>query len=260
MSKETFGKPTIIGSGQIMQGGRNNQQAYTETNTHAAPSAGTAPGGSDESSGSAEPAEPAESAERLSLLEQAAREQAELARSIFVVYGRDDQANSAVFQLLRRLALKPLEWESLVRGTGGPITPPLSDVVINAPRLAAAAVVVLTPDDMVMLHPELRKQREDGFELRPSLQPRPNVLLELGLVLGVYPQRTLIIQFGDLRPVADLAGLNTIRFHQSTGHIDALRKVAGRLQAAGLPVDDTGSDWLDPTPFQNLKSYRRRPN
>lgn len=266
MSKETFGKPTIIGSGQIMQGGRNNQQTYTETNTQSAPAPATTPAGSADTGGSAgsseadDSAESAASAERLSLLEQAAREQAELARSIFVVYGRDGQANSAVFQLLRRLALKPLEWESLVRGTGGPITPPLSEVVINAPRLAAAAVVVLTPDDMVMLHPELRKPREDGFELRPSLQPRPNVLLELGLVLGVYPLRTLIIQFGDLRPVADLAGLNTIRFHQSTDHIDALRKIAGRLQQAGLPIDDAGSDWLDPTPFQNLKSYRRRPN
>lgn len=239
MSREKFGKPTIVGSGLIMQGGENNRQSYHEAERSEQPAA--------------------ERPERLTPPEEAARGNAELDRNVFVVYGRDDAVNSAVFQLLRRLDLKPLEWEALVRGSDGGMTPMLSDVVVNAPRLASAAVVVLTPDDIVMLQPELRKPREDGFELRPSLQPRPNVLLELGIVLGVYPRRTLILEFGELRPIADLGGRNAVRFHQSTPLVDALRKIAGRLRDAGLPIDDSGSDWLDPKPFQNLKAYRRRP-
>jgi predicted nucleotide-binding protein len=232
MSRETFGKQTVFGSGnQIMQGGRNNRQTQ----------------------GAAEPDE------RLSPLEEAAREQAELGRSIFVVYGRDDEVTNAVFQLLRRLGLRPLEWEMLVRGSDGGMMPPLSDIVIKAPNQASAAVVVLTPDDLVMLQRDLRKPNEESYELHPALQPRPNVLLELGIALGVYPLRTLVLQFGELRPIADLAGLNTVRFHQSARHVDALRKIAGRLQQAGLPVDDSGSDWLDPVPFENLRAYRRRP-
>ncbi|HET9168906.1 MAG TPA: TIR domain-containing protein [Actinospica sp.] len=240
MSGGTFGNASIGGNGIINQGGDNVHQSFN------------APERPDVAA--------AEQSRRQSLLEEAVREQQELTRSVFVVYGRDDAANSAVFQLLRRLDLKPLEWESLVRGSRGGMTPMLGDVVINAPRLASGAVVVLTPDDMVMLHPELRKPREDPFEQHPSLQPRPNVLLELGLVLGVYPERTLILEFGERRPIADLNGLNSIRFHQHTDYVDALRKIAGRLQEAGLPVDDAGSDWLDPRPFENLKAYRRRPH
>jgi predicted nucleotide-binding protein len=240
MSGNTFGNASIGRDGVINQGGDNVRQTFN------------APEDSDVAA--------AEQSKRNSLLEEAAREQAELSRSIFVVYGRDDAVNNAVFQLLRRLDLKPLEWESLVRGSRGGMTPLLSDVVVNAPKLASAAVVVLTPDDMVMLHPELRKPREDAFELHPNLQPRPNVLLELGLVLGVYPERTLILEFGELRPIADLAGRNSVRFHQSTGLVDALRKIAGRLHEVGLPVDDSGSDWLDPKPFEHLKAYRRRPS
>lgn len=239
MSRETFGKPTIVGSGQIMQGGRNNRQTYKAADR------------SEE--------RPAEPSERRSPLDEAAREHAEPDRNVFVVYGRDDAVNNAVFQLLRRLDLKPLEWEALVRGGDGGMTPMLSEVVVNAPKLASAAVVVLTPDDEVLLHPELRKPREDAFELHPGLQPRPNVLLELGIVLGVYPRRTLILEFGELRPIADLGGRNAVRFHHATALVDALKKIAGRLQEAGLPIDDSGSDWLDTRPFENLKAYRRRP-
>jgi predicted nucleotide-binding protein len=238
MSRDSFGNVSSKGDGNTIQGGIGNQQTFN----------------------AARPQERAEPSGEPSLLEKAARAQAELDRSVFVVYGRDGEANSAVFQLLVRLNLRPLEWETLVRGHGGGMMPPLSQIVINAPHQASAAVVVLTPDDMVMLHPELRKPHEDPFETHPALQPRPNVLLELGIALGVYPERTLILQFGDLRPIADINGLNTVRFHQSIPLIDALRKIAGRLEEAGLPIDDSGSDWLDPKPFHNLRAYRRRPN
>lgn len=241
MSRETFGRPTIVGSGQIMQGGRNNRQTYTEADR--------------DRPGAHLPEEP----ERSAAAEAPRRDQAELERGIFVVHGRDAAVNRAVFQLLRRLDLKPLEWELLVHGADRGMTPPLSDVVVNAPKLASAAVVVLSPEDRVMLHAELRRPKEDRHELHPMLQPRPNVLVELGIVLGVYPRRTLILEFGDLRPIADLNGLNTVRFDESTDYVDALRKIAGRLKQAGIPADDSGSEWLDPSPFQNLAAYRRKP-
>ena len=127
---------------------------------------------------------------------------------MFVVYGRDEQARQAVFGLLRRLDLRPLEWEPLVRGGKQGAAPFLGQVVAEAPSQAQAAVVVLTPDDVVMLHPQLRTASEDRFELYPALQPRPNVLIELGIVLAVYPKNTIIVEFGPLRPIADLGGRN----------------------------------------------------
>jgi predicted nucleotide-binding protein len=189
---------------------------------------------------------------------EAAEFPADRSRNVFVVYGRDEQARQAVFGLLRRLDLRPLEWEPIVRA-GGAGTPFLGQVVADAPARAQAAVVILTPDDIVMLHPELRSAREDRFELHPALQPRPNVLIELGIVLAVYPENTIIIEFGELRPIADLAGRNVIRFHEATSAAEAVRKIAGRLEQAGCPVDDKGADWLDPGPFTGMRSYWRKP-
>jgi predicted nucleotide-binding protein len=183
---------------------------------------------------------------------------AEPSRNVFVVHGRDEQVRQQVFGLLRRLDLRPLEWEALVRATGE-ASPFLGRVVADAPSLARAAVVLLTPDDVVMLHPRLRSAREERHELQPTLQPRPNVLLELGMVLAVYPQNTVILEFGELRPVADLAGRNVIRFNEAVSVTGALKKIAGRLEEAGCSVDDSGSDWLDVHPFADMNAYSRRP-
>jgi predicted nucleotide-binding protein len=183
----------------------------------------------------------------------------ERSRNVFVVYGRDEQARQAVFGLLRRLDLRPLEWEPLVRGGKQGAAPFLGQVVAEAPSQAQAAVVVLTPDDVVMLHPQLRTASEDRFELYPALQPRPNVLIELGIVLAVYPKNTIIVEFGRLRPIADLGGRNVIRFQEGISVAETLRKIAGRLEEAGCRVDDSGADWLDTRAFTDMKAYQRKP-
>jgi hypothetical protein len=78
-------------------------------------------------------------------------------------------------------------------------------------------------------------------------------------VLGAYPQNTIILEFGNLRPIADLAGLNVVRFNEGAPPAVAFKKIIGRLKAAGCPVDDSGTDWLDSTPFTNMTAYRRTP-
>ncbi|MBQ0828863.1 TIR domain-containing protein [Streptomyces tagetis] len=177
------------------------------------------------------------------------------ARGVFVVHGRDEQARSAVFELLRRIDLRPKEWEDLVRATGH-TSPFLGDVVSAAPAQARAALVLLTPDDIVTLHPALRGWNEPEYETRPVCQPRPNVLIELGMVLMAYPQRTLIVECGDLRPVSDIAGRNVIRFD---GSATAVGKIVERLKLAGCAVNDTGSDWRRTDALQGLSAYHRRP-
>ncbi|MFC9060023.1 TIR domain-containing protein, partial [Streptomyces sp. NPDC057074] len=164
---------------------------------------------------------------------------ADRARSVFVVHGRDDQVRREMFELLRRLDLRPKEWEDLVRATGH-ASPFLGDVVAGAPAQAQAALVLLTPDDVVSLHRDLRGHDEPEYETRPVCQPRPNVLIELGMVLMAYPERTLIVEVGGLRPIADIAGRNVIRFD---GSGTALGKIVERLKLAGCTVNDTGSDW-----------------
>src|SRR5260370_42334325 len=79
-------------------------------------------------------------------------------RNVFVVYGRDEQARQAVFGLLRRLDLRPLEWEPLVHATGGG-APFLGQGVAGAPALAQASRVGLAPGDVGMVPPALRGGR-----------------------------------------------------------------------------------------------------
>jgi predicted nucleotide-binding protein len=233
MSTNNFGNISIAGEGNVSVGGSNFTQIR-----------------------GADSRQPHETMGPVPL--NAAELEAERSRNVFVVHGRDSQVREAVFGLLRQLDLRPLEWEALVHSTreGSPF---LGRVIADAPSLAQAAVVLLSPDDVVMLHPALRSAHEDRFELRPALQPRPNVMLELGMVLALYPENTIIVEFGDLRPCADLAGRNVIRFNEGISFTDPLRKISGRLEVAGCQVDDSGTDWLDVRPFTGMKAYQRKP-
>ena len=175
-------------------------------------------------------------------------------RDVFVIHGQDEPARQAVFSLLRSLDLQPLEWETLV-GRTGRATPYLGDVITLAASTTRAALVLLTPDDMVMLHPQLLNEERDPNEAVATCQARPNVFIELGLALMAYPSRTVIVEIGHMRRPSDIGGLNVIRFDGSTS---SLRKIANRLRLAGCAVDDSGSDWLDPSRFAGLSTFSRR--
>jgi predicted nucleotide-binding protein len=174
-------------------------------------------------------------------------------RSVFVVHGRDEEARLKIFDLLRLLDLRPLEWEDLVRATGR-TAPFLGEVIAQAPAQAQAALVLLTPDDVVQLHPDLRGPNEPPYESEPTGQPRPNVLIELGMVLMAYPERTLMVEIGALRAISDIGGMNVIRFD---GSATALGKIVERLKLAGCKVNDTGSDWRQTWPYRHLSAYHR---
>ena len=179
----------------------------------------------------------------------------DVAKRVFVVYGRDSTLASRFFDLLYAVGLQPLEWERLVRPTGT-TAPYLGEVVRMAPHLAQANLVLLSPDDIVKLHPDLFQQNDHPYERARAGQARPNVLFELGLAYMAYPERTIIVEIGQLRPIADLAGLNVIRFD---GSAIAVKKVISRLTQAGCPADTSGDDWLNPGRFAGLDAYCRRP-
>ncbi|MGW1470269.1 TIR domain-containing protein [Streptomyces olivaceus] len=237
-----FGPNSNINYGTNQSVGNNNTQS---TGTSDAPATVPGPGGPS--------GHPYSGAQRRN--GGAPPDAAELARSVFVVHGRDDQVRREMFELLRRLDLRPLEWEQLVKETGQS-APFLGDVLPVAVTHGQAALVLLTPDDVVHLHPELHGHTEPAHETGPVCQPRPNVLIELGMVLMAYPERTLIVEVGGVRPIADITGRNVIRFD---GSETALGKIVERLKSAGCAVDDTGSDWRHTYPYQHLSAYHRRP-
>jgi predicted nucleotide-binding protein len=178
----------------------------------------------------------------------------DLRRKVFVVYGRDGQAERAIFDFLRAIDLHPLEWEQVVKQTGK-MAPSLAESVRTGLAGAHAVVVLLTPDDVVSLHPDLHGMNETSAETGDSMQARPNVLLELGMALMSHPNTTLVLMAGEQRPVTDLGGINFVKI---TDTVDCRQKIAARLQAAGCRVDLHGNHWHTAGDFGGLAALRRR--
>lgn len=176
----------------------------------------------------------------------------DLDRTVFVIHGRDSQARLRMFDLLRRMGLHPLEWESIVQEVGV-ASPYLGDAVRAAFTIAQAALVLMTPDDIVRLHPSLQESRPDP-EHSTQCQARPNVLFEAGMAFGLYPERTVLVQMGRLRHFSDMGGRNYIQFD---GSVSSVLKLRQRLQTAGCAVRATGEDFADIEHLQNLDAYTR---
>ena len=131
-------------------------------------------------------------------------------RAVMVVYGRNLAARDAVFDFLRALGLRPLEWGQLVTGTGSS-APYVGEVLEHAFQRAHAVVVILTPDDEARLREPFRAGTEPVHETELTPQARPNVLFEAGMAFGVHPDRTLLVQVGSVRPFSDGAGRHVVR-------------------------------------------------
>jgi predicted nucleotide-binding protein len=164
-------------------------------------------------------------------------------RKVMVIHGRDAEARDAMFQLLRALSLNPLEWSSLVAETRTG-TPYVGEVLDKAFAIARAAVVLLTPDEEVRLRPALQGQ---GDLAAPSLQARPNVFYEAGLAFGRFPERTIVVEAGEMREASDLGGRHAIRVRPG---VEWRHDLADRLQTAGCDVDKSGRDWLSVGSFE----------
>lgn len=156
---------------------------------------------------------------------------------VFVAYGRDNAARTALFALLRSAGVNPREFEQLVVDHGGQAAY-VGEIVDRALKEAASIIVLFTPDEKAELKPELRERGED-----PEIyeQPRPNVILEAGMALAHRPQHTIIVQIGRVRPISDLTGRHIIQLDDSIPKRMALLQ---RLRAAGCRVDLSGNDWM----------------
>jgi predicted nucleotide-binding protein len=177
-------------------------------------------------------------------------------QGVFVIHGRDDEFVGKMYEFLSLVGLRPMEWEPLVGMAGHGPAPVLHDVIRNGMREAQAIIALLTPDDVVQLHPDLRGAREDPHELAPACQPRPNVLMELGIALYAYRQRTVVVKAGSFRPIADLGGINYVAFD---GGEASRAKLVERLRLAGCSVDDRGTEWRRQSRFAGLDVFSRGP-
>jgi predicted nucleotide-binding protein len=115
-------------------------------------------------------------------------------------------------------------------GKGAPYIGEILDAAFAA---AQAIVVLMTPDEIAYLRTDYANG-EDDPELTPSAQARPNVLFEAGMALGRCPDRTILVEFGKVRPFSDVGGRHALRLD---GGAESRKNLAERL--ATVPAEST---------------------
>ena len=168
-------------------------------------------------------------------------------RLTFVVHGRNELARDALFDFLTAIDLHPLEWSEAVQLTGKPM-PYIGEILDAAFSNAHAVVVLMTPDDEAKLKEALQSEMDPPFEKALTGQARPNVLFEAGMAIGRHPERTILVELGELRPFSDVSGLHVVRLNNSS---QRRQELAQRLRTAGCPVNLDGTRWHTAGDFEN---------
>jgi predicted nucleotide-binding protein len=161
--------------------------------------------------------------------------------AVFVVHGRDSVAKNAIFAFLRSIGVRPIEWTSAI-GLSKKAAPYVGEILDAAFAKARAIVVLMTPDDLAQLRPDLLMPSDKPYERVLTGQARPNVLFEAGMAFATHPDRTVIVQLGNVREFSDVAGRHVV--HMSNEYARR-QEFAIKLRNAGCSVDTTGTDWVD---------------
>lgn len=166
--------------------------------------------------------------------------------AVFVVHGRNGPLRDSLFAFLRALGLSPLEWTTALKATKSG-TPTIMEVIEVMMTKSHGVVVLLTPDDLVHLKPQLQKRNEKRDEREERGQARPNVLFEAGIAMGSRPKETVLVQVGDVKGFTDVGGIHVTQLDNSP---EARNELAQKLDAANLIVNTSGSDWLKQGDFE----------
>jgi predicted nucleotide-binding protein len=158
--------------------------------------------------------------------------------TIFVVHGRDAKLNEDMFNFLRALGLNAIEFSQAIADATG-ANPNITKVVKGALKRAQRVLVMFSPDEEARLKAKFRGNR-DSKKLEG--QSRLNVIFEAGIALGAHPEKTLLIEVGDVRRISDIAGMHIPRL---TNDAASRKELAERLRKKlKLKVNTTGDYWL----------------
>jgi len=166
-------------------------------------------------------------------------------RKVFVIYGRDEKTTKAFYEFFRSIDLQPIEWEQAIELTGK-ASPYIGDILEAGLNNAKAIVVLFTPDEMSILREEYTQNKS---EKNPVFQPRPNVIFEAGMAIDKDPNRTIIIEIGEIREISDIAGRHVVRFDDT---FKKRKELIVKLKNAGCELDDSGSDWHKAGDFTHI--------
>lgn len=181
--------------------------------------------------------------------------------AVFVVHGRDNDARNAMFTFLRAVGVTPIEWTSALK-MSKKAAPYIGEILETAFARARAIVVLMTPDDIAQLRPDLILPSDKPYERTLTGQARANVLFEAGMAFATHPDRTVMVQLGTVREFSDVVGRHVV--HMSND-FPKRQELATKLTNAGCIVDTSGTDWvqagdfIDPLSRVPTKPTRRMP-
>jgi len=164
-------------------------------------------------------------------------------KKVFVVHGRNEKARRAMFDFLRSVDLKPIEWEEAVRLTGEGASFP-QQVLDKAFETAQAIIILITGDDIAKMRDEFILPKDTKYERNLSIQARPNVIFEAGLAFGRDPKRTILVELEkeNTRPFSDIYGRLTVRL---SNKVESRKKLIDRLSTVGCETNiDAKQDWI----------------
>jgi predicted nucleotide-binding protein len=165
-------------------------------------------------------------------------------REVWVVHGRNENVRAGMFNFLRAIGLKPLEWNQAVNEAAKATrrgSPHIGEILEIAFSKNRAVVVLMTPDDEARLRDPFRNPSDPVHETQLTGQARPNVILEAGIALGKCEDRTILVEVGTLCPISDIVGRYMIRWD---GSPEKRQELAERLRTVGCAVNTSGTDWL----------------
>lgn len=161
-------------------------------------------------------------------------------KKVFVVTGRDDDLRLSIFNMLRALKLEPMEWMDVLKATGEP-SAYIHDAIKKSIDEAGAVVIIMASEEKAQL---IEKYWSESGDEKEYFQPRPNVIFEAGLALGIKEEKTIILQFGDIRIFSDILGKHIVKYRGKNREMEFKNDLFHKLQMAGCNCD-AGNDYFN---------------
>ncbi|WP_164009890.1 TIR domain-containing protein [Pyxidicoccus trucidator] len=162
-------------------------------------------------------------------------------KKVFIIHGRDRATLQELKRFLKGVGLQA--WTFVDEFHESVSNTPIVEIVARGVSKTRAVIALLTPDEFACLVPERREPTESERNIR-RWQPRPNVIYEAGMAMGLNRDGTILVTVGHVELPSDLDGILHIRL---TNGIDSRRTLRRKLMQAGCEVEPNLEDWMEPS-------------
>jgi Predicted nucleotide-binding protein containing TIR -like domain len=136
-----------------------------------------------------------------------------MTEKVFVIHGRDMKLYNYILSVLKVIGIDTLTWEEASKGTKK-VAPSTLEIVTYALKTSKVVLALLTPDEIVKLKTPHQNDNNDGIIVE---QARPNVIFEIGLMIGLAKtnQKIHVILCNQCGSLSDIRSVNYISFNSS---------------------------------------------